>query len=251
MVGRLGHVLSWVGCVLAILTIGIGVFFLSWDVRVIAAVVSTFVFIAFVVTVLFWLIGRAYRVLTSEPPVTAFISYSRKDALLVRQIIGLFAAVDVSVFRDEQSIKPGQKWRIGINAALEECQVVLVFWCEHAAASFEVRNEYERAIALSKRVVPVLLDQTALPPNLGQYQGVDLRAHHNFILSKLDDPNVSASRMGLGFPPSEVELHEIASVRHSIESASRQLQNALKAEFGAYIGAYIGNSKYRVPYMCL
>jgi hypothetical protein len=59
MTERLGHVLYWAGCVLAILTIAIGVFLSSgfmdqsdvWLVRV----------IAFVIAVLFWLIGRGCR----------------------------------------------------------------------------------------------------------------------------------------------------------------------------------------------
>jgi hypothetical protein len=113
--------------------------------------------------------------MSPEPPASVFASYSRKDAELVKQLVGLFAAVDVPVFRDEQSVKPGQKWRIAIDEALEQCQTILVFWCEHAAQSSEVRSEYERAIAIGKRVVPVLIDETALPPNLGQYQWVDLR----------------------------------------------------------------------------
>ena len=58
MAERLGHVLYWTGCVLAILTIAIGVFLsldesntFAWEVRVIAIVIA----------VLFWLIGRACR----------------------------------------------------------------------------------------------------------------------------------------------------------------------------------------------
>jgi uncharacterized BrkB/YihY/UPF0761 family membrane protein len=58
MAERLGHVLYWAGCVLAILVIAIGVLFswgetekIAWEMRVIASVIA----------VLFWLIGRACR----------------------------------------------------------------------------------------------------------------------------------------------------------------------------------------------
>ena len=61
-----------------------------------------------------------------EPPVSVFVSYSRRDVVLVARLIHLFAAVDVPVFR-EQSIKPGRKWRVAIDAALEQCQTILVF----------------------------------------------------------------------------------------------------------------------------
>jgi hypothetical protein len=113
---------------------------------------------------------------------SVFVSYSRQDAPLVQGLLGFYRAIDVRLFRDEDSIKPGQKWRIEIDAALEQCDVIMVFWCGHAAQSSEVRSEYERAISLDKRIVPVLIDHTALPVNLGQYQGIDLRAtlseHH-------------------------------------------------------------------------
>jgi hypothetical protein len=58
MVERLGHVLYWAGCVLAILIIVIGVYLSwyerdAWEMRV----------ITFVVAALVWLIGRACRYL--------------------------------------------------------------------------------------------------------------------------------------------------------------------------------------------
>lgn len=122
---------------------------------------------------------------------SVFASYSRKDARLVVQLLGLLRAIDVSIFRDEQSIKPGRKWRVEINVALEHCQTILVFWCRHAAQSSEVRSEYERAISLGKRVVPVLIDSTALPSDLGQYQGVDLRMtfreNHDLLIDALEE----------------------------------------------------------------
>jgi hypothetical protein len=56
MAERLGDVLYWAGCVLAILTIAIGVF-LSWGERHTWEVGV----VTFVIAVLFWLIGRACR----------------------------------------------------------------------------------------------------------------------------------------------------------------------------------------------
>ena len=122
----------------------------------------------------------------------------------------------------------------GGSRSTKQSSSVRQFSCFGANTPLSLQGGTERvehAIALGKRVVPVLMDQTALPPNLGQYQGLDLRSHHNFILSNLDDPNVQGFRRGL---PSAQELQVIASVRHSVESASRQLKSALTAEFGEY-----------------
>lgn len=104
-----------------------------------------------------------------------FASYSRHDAPLVRHLVALLRAVETPVFLDQDTIPAGAQWRVEIASALETCKTVLVFWCAHAAASEEVSREYRRAIALEKRVVPVLMDSVSLPEALGLFQGVDLR----------------------------------------------------------------------------
>jgi hypothetical protein len=178
--------------------------------------------------------------MSPEPPALVFASYSRKDAVLVQQLLRLFEAVDVPVFRDEQSIKPGQKWRLAVNAALEQCQIILIFWCDHAARSSEVQSEYERAISLGKRVMPVLIDHAALPPGLGQYQGVDLREtlsehHERFIdmlalrhlYSHVDKPGSGwASRGGI--------VPDYSFVDNCLARASQRLKSSLAADFGEY-----------------
>jgi hypothetical protein len=171
-----------------------------------------------------------------QSPITSvFASYSRKDALLVRQLLSLYRAIDVPTFIDEQSIKPGQKWRVEIDAALEQCQTILVFWCEHAVQSPEVRSEYERAVSLGKRVVPVLIDDTALPPDLGQYQGVDLRT----TFSERHSSNITGLRGSFRRIPKRGGTSEkamkkykmIAHVDRTIARASRQLKSSLNAIF--------------------
>ena len=52
---------------------------------------------------------------------------------------------------------------------------MIVFWCDHAYSSREIKKEYRRAIKLGKAVVPILLDFTRLPKDLAQYQAIDLR----------------------------------------------------------------------------
>jgi hypothetical protein len=83
--------------------------------------------------------------------------------------------VGLKTFLDQDSIKPGDRWRIAISKSLTKCSSVLVFWSASAAASREVKGEYEKAISLKKTVVPVRLDSTPLPEQLSQYHGVDFR----------------------------------------------------------------------------
>jgi hypothetical protein len=164
---------------------------------------------------------------------SVFASYSHKDAELVRRLLGLFRAADVPVFRDEETIIPGRKWRIEIEEALEQCQTLLLFWCGHAAKSSEVQNEYERAISLDKRVVPVLMDDTVLPTQLGQYQGVDLRlvfpGSHEvsdglMFRPNMRQPDVASFQRPTGHNDNQEAMQYADSI---IAVASRRLESSL------------------------
>lgn len=108
--------------------------------------------------------------------VDVFISYSSEDRYRIEPIVQLVRAMKYdSVFQDFMSIRPGEKWADEIFAALAQCRTVLVFWCEHAAASDWVRQEYEAGIGASKEIIPILLDDTDLPAALRVYQWLDFR----------------------------------------------------------------------------
>lgn len=105
-----------------------------------------------------------------------FASYCRRDAPIVSPIIRLARVPGVTIFLDTDSLEPGDNWSAKIASAIKESDVMMVFWSRHAAESIAVRDEYERALALEKRVVPVLLDSTPLDQRLSKYQWVDLRS---------------------------------------------------------------------------
>jgi hypothetical protein len=104
-----------------------------------------------------------------------FASYSHRDARFVKPLVKFLQPTGAPVFRDEDSIPPGTKWAVRIAAAIQDCRLLYLFWCNHSASSDEVRKEYEQALALNKDIVPVLLDDTPLPEALREYQWVDLR----------------------------------------------------------------------------
>jgi hypothetical protein len=112
-----------------------------------------------------------------------FASYSHLDARFVKPLLAYLRPTGAAVFRDEDAIQPGRKWATVIADAIEACRVMYLFWCHHSASSDEVRKEYEKAIGLHKDIVPVLLDDTPLPPNLQEYQWVDFRV----VIGKHED----------------------------------------------------------------
>lgn len=108
---------------------------------------------------------------------TVFVSYSRKDSSQVEKAVELLEAGGADVFRDLDDIQYGDRWEDVIRTKLAEAERVLVFWSTHAQLSEWVSREWTIAISMQKRVVPILLDQTPLPRELGQFHALT-----NFIL---------------------------------------------------------------------
>jgi hypothetical protein len=104
-----------------------------------------------------------------------FLSYSRKDVGLVRKVGLIIRAVGVKPWRDEQSIDPGELWRVSIATSIEHCERMLVFWCRHSESSDEVQREYELAIEKKKLIVPIRLDRSRMSSKLSPYQEIDVR----------------------------------------------------------------------------
>ena len=126
-----------------------------------------------------------------------FVSYSHADASLVAPIVKLLRVNDSLVFRDIDDIRPGKRWRSEIARGLSLSHLVVVFWCKHASQSDEVSKELKAAIEQKKDLLPLLLDATPLPPQLGEFQWIDFRGtvgpNHNSIVSSADDVGVRES----------------------------------------------------------
>ena len=109
---------------------------------------------------------------------------------IVRKLGLIIRAAGVSPWRDEESIGPGEEWRVAIVASIDRCERMLVFWCRHSCASEEVRTEYLRAIDARKYIVPVRMDGSRLDSKLSPYQEVDVRSlmwwsHEVFMWERL------------------------------------------------------------------
>jgi len=125
-----------------------------------------------------------------------FVSYSHADTSLVAPVVRLLRVNKSLVFQDIDSIQAGRRWRNEIAQALAESHLVVVFWCGHASRSDEVTKEWKAAIEQEKDLLPLLLDATPLPPELGEFQWIDFRgtvgANHGSIDSSANDIKESA-----------------------------------------------------------
>jgi hypothetical protein len=109
---------------------------------------------------------------------TLVLSYSRVDRALIHLVVVLLKSwhreFDLVVFWD-RDLEPGTYWRQEFRRALDAAPQLFVFWCRHASESSEVRFEFQLALTRGKRVIPVLLDDAPLPPELTETQSIDLR----------------------------------------------------------------------------
>ena len=119
-----------------------------------------------------------------------FVSYARHDEAIVKPLAALLRVANPEVFRDEESLHPGDVWRKVIQDAIERSTEFILFWCSHSAISSEVKREYELALHLKKRVVPVLLDGSDLKGSLRERQVIDMRHFHQHEAKLADDERV-------------------------------------------------------------
>jgi TIR domain len=116
------------------------------------------------------------KVVAHPAKYSVFVSYSSRDDPAVTALIRLLAATGASAFKDTQSIMPGDAWREIVFAGIRDAETTLVFWSSNSSTSEEVEKEWKLALDLGKRVIPVVLDSTPLPPDLEEIQAIDLRA---------------------------------------------------------------------------
>lgn len=103
-----------------------------------------------------------------------FVSYSRQDASLVRPLVRFLRATGSDVFVDVESLDYGSDWRLQLDEAIAGANRFLLFWSRAAAGSGEIEHEWRTALARDDLpIVPVLLDETPLPPDVAPFQGTN------------------------------------------------------------------------------
>ncbi|MBC8870482.1 MAG: protein kinase [Planctomycetes bacterium] len=173
----------------------------------------------------------------TRPSTNVFLSYSHADASLVAPVVKLLRLNQSLVFQGIDDIQPGKRWRGEISRGLDESQLVVVFWCEHASRSRKVAREWKAATEKDKDLLPLLLDGTPMPPEMSEFQPIDFREtvgpNHGIVFSSADDVRVRA-RAGSRFL---VSLGAILVVALAILLLLRDLSGLLHSHFNALASA--------------
>jgi TIR domain len=74
-----------------------------------------------------------------------FVSYSRRDADVVRACTALYRALGVQILMDTQDLRSGQDWRESLHRLISEADLFQLYWSQASATSSEVEHEWRYA----------------------------------------------------------------------------------------------------------
>lgn len=94
-----------------------------------------------------------------------FLSYSRRDRDAARRLVQVIEEDGHQVRRDDD-IKGGQLWRAEIVKAIKTADMFVVVLSSSSIASDEVRTELDIAADEKKPIMPVFIEQVAIPDEM-------------------------------------------------------------------------------------
>ena len=123
-------------------------------------------------------------------PYDVFISYSTKDRPRVRPLAEELRKAGLSVWYDEWVFNPGDEIMVAIQRGLEEARVLLLCLSPNALGSKWVQMEHHTVLFRdpansSRRFIPLLLADCAVPDTIRRYSYVDYRRKNKGALDNL------------------------------------------------------------------
>jgi tetratricopeptide (TPR) repeat protein len=112
---------------------------------------------------------------TVAPPV--FVSYASDDrAKLILPLVARLEKAGYSVWYDRQSIEGGTDWKREIDQGLRKCSAVIATLTKKSIDPTRtwIRYEHSEAARLFAPIIPVKLEECAIPDHLKDVQAIDM-----------------------------------------------------------------------------
>jgi TIR domain-containing protein len=112
-----------------------------------------------------------------------FISYARGDEAFVSRLRRALIEAGKDVWLDFEEISPTAGWLEEVEHAIDSAPALAFVISPDSLASDHCAQELERAIALGKRIVPVLRrdpNRTPVPDSLAQEDWISMREGDDF-----------------------------------------------------------------------
>ncbi|TVO51995.1 toll/interleukin-1 receptor domain-containing protein [Denitromonas halophila] len=110
-------------------------------------------------------------------PASLFVSYSHLDSKVVLPLIEMNEDFQQAAWIDYLHTNPGSVWSEEHRSAISKCYRLVLLWTANSANSNFVEKEWRYALDCGTPIIPVLLDQTPLPPELSSIHAVSLREY--------------------------------------------------------------------------
>jgi len=121
--------------------------------------------------------------MTSERKLSVFLCYASQDKTKVHDLYTrLHSEGWVDLWLDEEKLEPGQDWRLEIDKAIDQADVVLVCLSDNSITKEgyvqkEIRKALDKAGEKPDRaifIIPVKVEECSVPDRLSRWQWVDL-----------------------------------------------------------------------------
>jgi hypothetical protein len=93
-------------------------------------------------------------------PSKIFISYAAEDAEVVYRVWDILSRIGIQCYAYEKFPKPGEAISESVMKAIKVCRYMIVFLTKNSSESHWVNQEVGAAVALNKRVIPILENGT-------------------------------------------------------------------------------------------
>ena len=110
---------------------------------------------------------------------STYISYSSLDKIIVKKLVDELISNGIDVWFDDYEVLPGDTYKDKTLDGIKKSDYILVILSRHSVQSEWVKKEIADAFSKnrevsSKRIIPVKIDDTPIPPFLTNIKYVDL-----------------------------------------------------------------------------
>lgn len=138
--------------------------------------------------------------LKRKPIFDIFLSYKSENGEWVNKLKDSLAKRGITVWLDKDEIRPGDLFVEALEDGIESSKAVGLVVTPESMNSSWVKEEYYRAVALSRnrnlQLIPILLKDTELPGFLESRQYIDFRDESKFEnnVNKLIYPGLTGKK---------------------------------------------------------
>ncbi|MEM9009190.1 MAG: toll/interleukin-1 receptor domain-containing protein, partial [Cyanobacteria bacterium P01_F01_bin.86] len=112
-----------------------------------------------------------------------FLSYARADGkVAATRLRSELERAGFQVWRDIEDMQGGQAWKEQLRQNIRTADTVVVLLTPAAVASKYVEWEWESALTLEKRVIPLLILPCDVPEELGRLHYHNLSSEQDYVL---------------------------------------------------------------------